>query len=157
MLFFPPKRQKSWVLIKLIYSLLHLWLYTKSANWFTTGNTSGVVYCNVDLCHSAKYASCILVCRQPYSGLHQKKHIQQRWFLSSAHVIPHMEPCVQPWGPQHKYMDLLDWVKRRVTKMIRDLKHLSYEHSLRELGLFSLEKRRLQGDLVAALQCLKRA
>ena len=39
--------------------------------------------------------------------------------------------------------------------MIHRLKHLSYEDSLRELGLFSLEKRRLWGDLRAAFQYLK--
>jgi len=68
----------------------------------------------------------------------------------------HLQYCIQVWGPQHRRdVEILERVHRRAKK-IRGLEHLSYEDRLRKLGLFSLEKRRLQADLIAAFQCLKR-
>ena len=69
--------------------------------------------------------------------------------LYKAIVRPHLEYCIQASRScRKKDIDKLERIQRRTTKMIPELRDLSYESRLLQCGLATLETRRLRGDQI---------
>ena len=75
--------------------------------------------------------------------------------LYKAFVRPHLEYCVQAWRPAlQKDIKKLEGVQRAFTRVFPNLRQLAYDSRLHQLDLFSLERRRLRGDLIEAFKMM---
>lgn len=69
--------------------------------------------------------------------------------LYKSLVRPHLEYANQAWSPHlRKHIDSIENVQRRATKLIPNMRDLTYEERLRKLKLPTLTYRRLRGDLI---------
>ncbi|KAJ7400956.1 hypothetical protein BTVI_100231 [Pitangus sulphuratus] len=97
----------------------------------------------------AKKASGILKCIRKSIASRLRKVILS---LYSPLERSHLECCVQVWAPQDKRdMELLEQVWWMATKTMR----FSYGERIRELSLFSVEKRQLKGDPINVYKYLE--
>ena len=70
-------------------------------------------------------------------------------------VRPLIEYCVQVWSPHmQKHIDLLEGVQRRATKLVPELRNMTYEKRMEKLGLTSLEDRRVRGDMIETFKIM---
>ena len=69
--------------------------------------------------------------------------------LYKSLVRPHVEYAQEIWHPFLKRQSkLIEGVQRRATKLIPEIKHLTYEERLKYLNLPTLKYRRLRGDMI---------
>lgn len=75
--------------------------------------------------------------------------------LYNSLVRPHLEYAVQFWCPYlRKDIELLEAVQARATKLVSSIRHKSYIRRCDELNLYTLEFRRLRGQLIQVYKIL---
>ena len=104
---------------------------------------------------------CLQAAKKANTALHQlKRAVCSRDSkillpLYTAFVRPHLEYCVQAWAP-YLVQDLntLEDPQKRFTRWFKHLRDEPYEVRLKKLGLFSMSRRRMRGDLIETFKIM---
>jgi hypothetical protein len=81
------------------------------------------------------------------------RHIFVRLYVQ--YVRPHLEFSTPAWAPWHEAdKETLEKVQKRAVNMVSGLRGKNYEEKLQELGLQTLEERRIQADMVQVYKIL---
>ena len=87
--------------------------------------------------------------------VNKNSNIMVKLGLYKSLVRPHVEYCTAVWSPYYvKDKELIEKIQHRFTKMITEVKHLSYTDRLLQLGLWTLEERRNRSDLIEVYKML---
>uniref|UniRef100_A0A803K5E7 Reverse transcriptase domain-containing protein n=1 Tax=Xenopus tropicalis TaxID=8364 RepID=A0A803K5E7_XENTR len=147
--------------------VMHFGRNNINANYLLNGSVLGVSLMEKDLgvfvdnklsnarqCHSvATKANKVLSCINKGIDSRDENIILP---LYRSLVRPHLEYAVQFWAPVlKKDINELEKVQRRATKLVKGMEDLNYEVRLSRLRLFSLEKRRLRGDMITLYKYIR--
>ena len=113
-----------------------------------TNNLKPGLQCN----RAAARAMCTLGIIKRHFKLLDK---QDFLLLYKTYVRPQLEYCIQVWSPYlERDITCLENVQRRATKLVHEIRALSYEDRLKILGLTTLKRRRERGDLIETFKLL---
>jgi hypothetical protein len=116
-----------------------------------------IIHCS--LSPSRNVAECVKKANRVMGIIYRSFTYKGRDIMLSLYkslIRPLIEYCVQAWSPYLvKDVINLEKVQRRFTKMIPEIRDLSYADRLKTLGLTTLATRRVRGDLIETFKLMK--
>ena len=98
-----------------------------------------------------KATSALRLLKKTFSNLNTKNFT----VLFTTYVRPDLEYCLKVVGPYMKQdVEALEKVQRRATRLVAQVRGLTYEERLRKLQLPSIKERALRGDLIETYKVL---
>jgi len=85
----------------------------------------------------------------------KKLDVEDFLFIYKTYIRPRLEFCIQSWSSYlHKNIEILERIQRTATRLVPQLRKLSYEERLRKLGLTTLKEKRLRADMIEVFKLL---